>query len=111
MVPPLPAAPSCFVTCCLPPSLRCSLTQQLLLLLRMAPPACRCTPFAHPRSHRRCREQPDEEIEDVCPQNIALKWHAEAGSAVYATPLITDLFSDGKKDIVVPAFQHHLEVR
>lgn len=57
-----------------------------------------------------CREQPDEELEDVCPQNIALKWHAEAGSGVYATPLITDLFSDGKKDIVVPAFQHHLEV-
>lgn len=57
-----------------------------------------------------CREQPDEELEDVCPQNIALKWHAEAGSGVYTTPLITDLFSDGKKDIVVPAFQHHLEV-
>lgn len=58
-----------------------------------------------------CREQPDEEIEDMCPQDIALKWHAEAGSGIYATPLITDLFSDGKKDIVVPAFQHHLEVR
>lgn len=47
----------------------------------------------------------------MCPQDIALKWHAEAGSGIYATPLITDLFSDGKKDIVVPAFQHHLEVR
>ena len=49
--------------------------------------------------------------EDQCPQNIALKWHAEAASAVYATPLITDLFSDGRKDIVVPAFLHNLEVR
>jgi hypothetical protein len=50
-------------------------------------------------------------LEDVCPQNIALKWHAEASSAIYATPLITDLFSDGRKDIVVPSFLHQLEVR
>lgn len=107
--------------CCLPRLLalppaaccRCCIAHRLLLM-RMAPPTCRCTgptPFVRPGSHHGCREQPDEEIEDVCPQNIALKWHAEAGSAVYATPLITDLFSDGKKDIVVPAFQHHLEVR
>ncbi len=49
-------------------------------------------------------------LEDVCPQNIALRWHAEASSAVYATPLITDLFSDGRKDVVVPSFLHNLEV-
>ncbi len=49
-------------------------------------------------------------MEDTCSQNIALKWHAEASSAVYATPLITALFSDGRKDIVVPAFLHNLEV-
>ena len=49
-------------------------------------------------------------LDDVCPQNLALKWHAEASSAIYATPLITDLFSDGRKDIVVPAFLHNLEV-
>ncbi|KAL4443840.1 hypothetical protein ABPG75_011577 [Micractinium tetrahymenae] len=55
-------------------------------------------------------EEPDEVLEDVCPQNIALKWHAEASSAVYATPLITDLFSDGRKDVVVPSFLHNLEV-
>lgn len=34
----------------------------------------------------------------------------ELTSGVYATPLITDLYSDGRKDIVVPAFQHYLEV-
>lgn len=56
-------------------------------------------------------ELQDEEIEDTCPQNIAVKWHAEASSAIYATPLITDLFSDGTKNIVVPAFLHNLEVR
>lgn len=57
-----------------------------------------------------CSEEPDEVLEDVCPQNIALRWHAEASSAVYATPLITDLFSDGRKDVVVPSFLHNLEV-
>lgn len=50
-------------------------------------------------------------LEDSCPLHIALKWHAEASSAVYATPLITDLFSDGRKDVVVPSFLHNLEVR
>lgn len=59
---------------------------------------------------RLCSEPEDEVLEDVCPQDIALKWHAEASSAVYATPLITDLFSDGRKDVVVPAFLHALEV-
>ena len=34
----------------------------------------------------------------------------EVTSSVYATPLITDLYSDGQKDIVVPSFVHHLEV-
>ena len=34
----------------------------------------------------------------------------QASSSVYATPLITDLFSDGRKDIVVPSFVHYLEV-
>lgn len=71
---------------------------------RLAPP-----PTGTPRL-RRCREPDDEELEDVCPQDIALKWHAEAASAIYATPLITDLFSDGRKDVVVPSFLHQLEV-
>ena len=31
-------------------------------------------------------------------------------SSVYATPLITDLYSDGRKDIIVPAFVNRLEV-
>jgi len=47
---------------------------------------------------------------DICPQNIALKWHSEMSSSVYATPLITDLYSDGFKDIIVPSFNHYLEV-
>ncbi|MEW5304838.1 MAG: hypothetical protein WDW36_007421 [Sanguina aurantia] len=45
-----------------------------------------------------------------CPQNIELKWQAEVSSSVYATPLITDLYSDGQKDIIVPSFVHYLEV-
>lgn len=30
---------------------------------------------------------------------------------MYATPLITDLYSDGRKDVIVPSFVHYLEVR
>ena len=51
------------------------------------------------------------ETEGTCPQNLELRWMSEVASSVYATPLITDLYSDGHKDIVVPAFVHHLEVR
>ena len=47
---------------------------------------------------------------EECPQNLELRWMTEVQSSVYATPLITDLFSDGHKDIVVPSFVHHLEV-
>ena len=49
-------------------------------------------------------------FEGLCPQNLELRWMTEASSSVYATPLITDLYSDGAKDIVVPSFVHHLEV-
>jgi hypothetical protein len=31
-------------------------------------------------------------------------------SSVYATPLITDLYSDGRRDVVVPGFVHYMEV-
>ena len=34
----------------------------------------------------------------------------EASSSIYSTPLITDLFSDGVKDIVINSFLHYLEV-
>lgn len=35
---------------------------------------------------------------------------SEVSSSIYATPLITDLYSDGRKDIIVPSFVHYLEV-
>eukprot|EP00798_Chlamydomonas_sp_ICE-L_P007323 gene7323-443_t len=43
--------------------------------------------------------------------NIVLdtKWMTEVSSSIYATPLITDLYSDGRKDIIVPSFVHYLE--
>jgi hypothetical protein len=31
-------------------------------------------------------------------------------SSVYASPVITDLYADGRKDIIVPSFVHYLEV-
>jgi len=45
-----------------------------------------------------------------CPLNVALSWMTEVSASVYATPLITDLYSDGAKEIVVPSFVHYLEV-
>jgi FG-GAP-like repeat len=41
---------------------------------------------------------------------VQLKWMAETTSSVYATPIITDLYADGFKDIIVPSFVHNLEV-
>ncbi|GAB2272986.1 Protein DEFTIVE IN EXINE FORMATION 1 [Dionaea muscipula] len=45
-----------------------------------------------------------------CPQNLELRWQTEVSSSIYATPLIADINSDGKLDIVVPSFVHYLEV-
>lgn len=39
-----------------------------------------------------------------------MKWMTEVSSTVYGTPLVADLFSDGHKEIVVPAFSSYLEV-
>lgn len=39
-----------------------------------------------------------------------MRWMTEVSSSVYSTPLITDLYSDGQKDIVIPGFVHYLEV-
>eukprot|EP01018_Ginkgo_biloba_P034640 Gb_30710 [translate_table: standard] len=45
-----------------------------------------------------------------CPQHVELRWQAEVSSSIYATPLIADINSDGKSEIVVPSFVHYLEV-
>lgn len=42
---------------------------------------------------------------NICPLDIELKWMTEVSSSVYATPLITDLYADGRKDIIVPGAQ------
>lgn len=56
-----------------------------------------------------CR--PLDEFADItCPQDIAIRWHTEMTSGIYATPLITDLFSDGRKDIIVPGFHGNVFV-
>ncbi|KAJ6865196.1 protein DEFECTIVE IN EXINE FORMATION 1-like isoform X1 [Populus alba x Populus x berolinensis] len=44
-----------------------------------------------------------------CPRNLELRWQTEVSSSVYATPLIADINSDGKLDVVVPSFVHYLE--
>ena len=46
-----------------------------------------------------------------CEADLALKWMTEVSSAIYATPLITDLYSDSFRDIIVPSFVHYTEVR
>jgi hypothetical protein len=49
-------------------------------------------------------------VSGECEANLALKWMTEVSSSIYATPLITDLYSNGHKDIIVPSFVHRLEV-
>jgi hypothetical protein len=46
----------------------------------------------------------------VCPLALELAWMTEVSSSVYATPLITDLYADGRKDIIVPSFVHYTDV-
>ncbi|KAK6943550.1 hypothetical protein RJ641_024652 [Dillenia turbinata] len=52
----------------------------------------------------------DELLNTQCPANLELRWQTEVSSSIYATPLIADINSDGKPDIVVPSFVHYLEV-
>uniref|UniRef100_A0A2N9FAV5 DEX1 C-terminal domain-containing protein n=1 Tax=Fagus sylvatica TaxID=28930 RepID=A0A2N9FAV5_FAGSY len=52
----------------------------------------------------------DALLNSQCPRNLELRWQTEVSSSIYATPLIADINSDGKLDIVVPSFVHYLEV-
>ncbi|XVF08240.1 hypothetical protein REPUB_Repub06bG0209500 [Reevesia pubescens] len=52
----------------------------------------------------------DALLNTQCPRNLELRWQTEVSSSIYATPLIADINSDGKLDIVVPSFVHYLEV-
>ncbi|CAN1303841.1 Protein DEFECTIVE IN EXINE FORMATION 1 [Linum perenne] len=52
----------------------------------------------------------DALLNTQCPRNLELRWQTEVSSSIYATPLIADINSDGKLDIVVPSFLHYLEV-
>ncbi|XP_006848088.2 protein DEFECTIVE IN EXINE FORMATION 1 [Amborella trichopoda] len=52
----------------------------------------------------------DSLLNSTCPKHVELRWQAEVSSSIYATPLIADINSDGKLDVVVPSFVHYLEV-
>ncbi|KAG7027384.1 Protein DEFECTIVE IN EXINE FORMATION 1 [Cucurbita argyrosperma subsp. argyrosperma] len=52
----------------------------------------------------------DALLNTQCPKNLELRWQTEVSSSIYATPLIADVNSDGKLEIVVPSFVHYLEV-
>ncbi|PPD88322.1 hypothetical protein GOBAR_DD14731 [Gossypium barbadense] len=56
-----------------------------------------------------CKDE-DASLNTQCPRNLELRWQTEVSSSIYATPLIADINSDGKLDIVVPSFLHYLEV-
>eukprot|EP00668_Euglena_longa_P003228 GGOE01003776.1.p1 GENE.GGOE01003776.1~~GGOE01003776.1.p1 ORF type:complete len:951 (+),score=255.61 GGOE01003776.1:33-2885(+) len=45
-----------------------------------------------------------------CHHSIDVAWSMEVGSSVYSTPIITDLFGDGKKEVVLSTFVHYFEV-
>lgn len=68
--------------------------------------------FLRRRADRDDAAIPNDEVvlEGDCSADLTLKWMTEVGSSIYATPLITDLYSDGHKDIIVPSFVHYLEV-
>jgi len=57
-----------------------------------------------------CSEQPGKPFSRNCKIDLAIRWHTEVGSSVHATPLITDLYSDGHKDVIVPGFRHGLHL-
>ena len=42
--------------------------------------------------------------------DLDMRWQRQAGASIYQTPVIFDLFSDGKKEIIVPTFVRYLEV-
>ncbi|KAK7349966.1 hypothetical protein VNO77_07911 [Canavalia gladiata] len=52
----------------------------------------------------------DALVSSRCPKNLELRWQTEVSSSIYANPLIADINSDGKLEIVVPSFVHYLEV-
>ncbi|THU53601.1 hypothetical protein C4D60_Mb10t16160 [Musa balbisiana] len=52
----------------------------------------------------------DSLLNTKCPKHLELRWQTEVSSSIYATPLIADINSDGKLEIVVPSFVHYLEV-
>ncbi|XP_057982412.1 protein DEFECTIVE IN EXINE FORMATION 1 [Malania oleifera] len=52
----------------------------------------------------------DALLNTQCPRNLELRWQTEVSSSIYATPLVADINSDGKLEIVVPSFVHYLEV-
>ncbi|GER36585.1 defective in exine formation [Striga asiatica] len=52
----------------------------------------------------------DELLNTQCPRHLELRWQAEVSSSVYASPLIADINSDGKLEVIVPSFVHYLEV-
>ncbi|KAK4418972.1 protein DEFECTIVE IN EXINE FORMATION 1 [Sesamum alatum] len=52
----------------------------------------------------------DELLNTQCPRHLELRWQSEVSSSIYASPLIADINSDGKLEVVVPSFVHYLEV-
>lgn len=46
----------------------------------------------------------------TCPRHVELRWKTEVSSSIFATPLIADINSDGKLEVVVSSFVHYLEV-
>ncbi|KAJ1411283.1 WD40/YVTN repeat-like-containing domain superfamily [Sesbania bispinosa] len=100
-----------------------SSTKVLLLLLSLV--LCTCSTFVLSEDSKknafREREASDDSLgypeidEDAlvnskCPKNLELRWQTEVSSSIYANPLVADINSDGKLDIVVPSFLHYLEV-
>lgn len=51
----------------------------------------------------------DPEDEHTCHYEIDTTWIASTGASVQSTPIITDLRSDGSKEIIVSTVRHYVE--
>ncbi|KAJ4761384.1 hypothetical protein LUZ62_071759 [Rhynchospora pubera] len=52
----------------------------------------------------------DSLLHSQCPKHLDLRWQTEVSSSIFATPLVADINSDGRLEVVVPSFVHFLEV-
>lgn len=60
------------------------------------------------REASKATSQESADAFEACPievMDLTIRWHSEITSSIHATPLITDFYNDGHKDILVPGLK------